>query len=181
MASSSSRRPASDATALMVPAATYPNKIIALDVIGTDPARAQGLSDRLVAHYNSTWLGAEYPVNTEREGYQAPPLDGIWATAPYLHNGTVPTLHTLLLSSTRPRRFTRPTSTDFEHYDPVLVGWRFTDVSAEKPSSTPRRSAFQAKFIVETARFGMGNGGHTFGDRLSEEQRMDLIEYLKTL
>ncbi len=159
----------------------YPNKIVPLDVIGTDPARAQGLSDRLVSHYNSTWLGEEHPVNTERGGYQAPPLDGIWATAPYLHNGSVPTLHALLRSSSRPRRFTRPPSTEFEHYDSIHVGWRFTEVLAEAPASPGRRSAFQSKFIVDTARFGMGNRGHTFGDRLLEEQRMDLIEYLKTL
>ena len=81
------------------------------------PARSYGLSDRLVAHYNSTWLGAEYPVQTKRIGYQAPPLDGIWASAPYLHNGTVPTLHALLDSKTRPAGFTRPPSTDFAHYD----------------------------------------------------------------
>ncbi len=65
------------------------------------------------------------PDDTERAGYQAPPLDGIWATAPYLHNGSVPTLHALLESSSRPRRFTRPPSTDFEHYDTAHVGWKF--------------------------------------------------------
>ncbi len=79
-------------------------------MIGTDRARFEGLSDKLIAHYNATWFGEGYPVNTERVGYQAPPLDGIWATAPYLHNGSVPTLHALLLSSTRPARFTRPAS-----------------------------------------------------------------------
>ena len=57
---------------------------------------SMGSPTGLVAHYNSTWLGAEYPVETKRVGYQAPPLDGIWATAPYLHNGSVPTLHALL-------------------------------------------------------------------------------------
>jgi hypothetical protein len=159
----------------------YPNKIIPLDVIGTDPARSQGLSDRLVAHYNKTWFGAEYPVETKRVGYQAPPLDGIWATAPYLHNGSVPTLHALLESSSRPSRFTRPPSTDFTHYDQGHVGWKFTEVSADELSSTARRSPFQAKFIVDTARFGMSNAGHTFADALSDQERMDLIEYLKTL
>jgi Cytochrome c len=159
----------------------YPNKIITLDVIGTDPARSLGLSDRLIAHYNKTWLGAASPVETKRIGYQAPPLDGVWATAPYLHNGSVPTLHALLASSTRPGRYTRPPSTDFVHYDKAHVGWKFTDVSAEELASTARRSPFQAKFIIDTSRFGMTNGGHTFGDDLSEEERMDLIEYLKTL
>jgi hypothetical protein len=163
------------------PDGRYPNKIVALDVIGTDPARSLGLSDRLVAHYNKTWLGAEYPVDTKRVGYQAPPLDGIWATAPYLHNGSVPTLHTLLQSSSRPARFTRPPSTDFAHFDTAHVGWKFSEVTADEHASTARRSRFQAKFIVDTARFGMGNHGHTFGDKLSEAERMDVIEYLKTL
>ncbi len=150
-------------------------------MIGTDPARSLGLSDRLVSHYNKTWLAAEHPVSTERIGYQAPPLDGIWATAPYLHNGSVPTLHALLSSPSRPARFTRPPSTEFEHYDTTHVGWKFTEVTAEEQSSTARHSPFQARFIVDTARFGMGNRGHTFGDKLAEPERMDLIEYLKTL
>jgi hypothetical protein len=159
----------------------YPNKIVPLDVIGTDSARSLGLSDRLVAHYNKTWLGAEHPVSTERTGYQAPPLDGIWATAPYLHNGSVPTLHELLESSTRPSRFTRPPSTDFEHYDSTRVGWRYREVTASELASTARCTPLEAKFIVDTARFGMGNRGHTFGDQLTERARMELIEYLKTL
>jgi hypothetical protein len=163
------------------PNGKYPNKIVPLDVIGTDPARSLGLSDRLVDHYNKTWLGALCPVNTERVGYQAPPLDGIWATAPYLHNGSVPTLHALLQSSSRPGRFTRPPSTEFTHYDTNHVGWMFSGISADELASTARRSPFQAKFIVDTARFGMGNRGHNFGDALSEAERMELIEYLKTL
>lgn len=163
------------------PEGKYPNKIVPLDVIGTDPARANGLSDRLRSHYNATWFGAEYSMTLEKGGYQAPPLDGLWATAPYLHNGSVPTLHAVLDSSTRPKRFTRPPSTDFEHYDTARVGWKYTEVSAEEVASTRRRSPFQARFMVDTGRFGMGNGGHTFGDDLSEAERMDLIEYLKTL
>jgi mono/diheme cytochrome c family protein len=163
------------------PDGKYPNKIIPLNVIGTDPARFYGLSDRLIAHYNAMWFGAEYPVNTKRIGYQAPPLDGIWATAPYLHNGSVPTLHALLSSAERPNRFTRPPSTDFEHYDSSHVGWKFREVSQDESNSTARRSPFDAKFIVDTSRFGMSNSGHTFGDDLSEDERMDLIEYLKTL
>src|SRR5205823_10282737 len=74
------------------PGGFYPSKVVPLKTIGTDPARALGLSDRLVAHYNTTWFAEEYPSSMKRVGYQAPPLDGIWATAPYLHNGSVPTL-----------------------------------------------------------------------------------------
>jgi mono/diheme cytochrome c family protein len=160
------------------PNGRYPNRIVELEDIGTDPARALGLSDRLVAHYNATWLGADYPADEVLVGYQAPPLDGIWATAPYLHNGSVPTLATLLKSCDRPARFTRPPSTDFSHYDPRQVGWRF-EVVAEP--AAPGLPPHQARFIYDTARFGLGNRGHTFGDQLADDQRWDLIEYLKTL
>lgn len=163
------------------PGGKYPSKIIPLDIIGTDRARFDGLSDRLVAHFNASWFGQIHPVNTTKTGYQAPPLDGLWATAPYLHNGSVPTLHALLDSKTRPKRFTRPPSTDFTHYDTNHVGWKYRDVTAQELKATQKRSRFEAKFIVDTARFGLGNGGHTFGDDLDEDQRMDLIEYLKTL
>lgn len=159
------------------PDGSYPSRIVDLDVIGTDPARALGISDRFVAHYNATWF-ADYPVAEEMIGYQAPPLDGIWATAPYLHNGSVPTLFHVLKSSTRPARFRRPPSTDFAHYDTVKVGWTFETV-AEPPD--PSLPVHEARFIFETARFGLGNGGHTFGDKLSDDERMDVIEFLKTL
>ena len=154
------------------PEGNYPNRIVELKVIGTDPARAHGLSDRLVAHYNATWFGGDYQVETTMTGYQAPPLDGLWATAPYLHNGSVPTLQALLKSSERPARFTRPPSTDFEHYDTTRVGWKH---ATELPPGTDPR------FLYDTSKYGLGNGGHTFGDKLSDPDRDDLIEYLKTL
>jgi hypothetical protein len=159
---------------------SYPGKIVPLGVIGTDPARLAGVSDRAVNHYNATWFGEGHPVDTERVGYQAPPLDGVWASAPYLHNGSIPALHALLESSTRPDRFTRPPTTDFEHYDTRNVGWKFHEPTKQELASK-KRTAYEAHFVYDTSRFGLGNRGHTFGDKLSEEQRMDLIEYLKTL
>jgi hypothetical protein len=160
------------------PGGSYPSKVVPLDVIGTDPARARGLSDRFVAHFNSTWFAEHYKVKEEMVGYQAPPLDGVWATAPYLHNGSVPTLYHLLKSSERPARFRRPPSTDFAHYDPEKVGWK---IEAVESPPDPKLPAFEARFLYDTSRFGLGNRGHTFGDTLSEEERMDVIEYLKTL
>ena len=154
----------------------YPNVIVPLKEIGTDPARAVGLTDRFIAHYNSTWLGEEHPAEIEVIGYQAPPLDGVWATAPYLHNGSVPTLELLLNSSKRPSKFLRPPSTDFVNYDQVNVGWKFETVESPKTLSDDQKHAF-----FDSSRFGLGTGGHTFGDKLSDEQRSDLIEYLKTL
>jgi len=152
---------------------TYPSKIVPLDVIGTDPKRSTGMSDKFVAHYNSTWF-ADYKVSEENIGYQAPPLDGVWATAPYLHNGSVPTLWNLLKSSDRPTQFLRPESTGFEHYDTERVGWKAEPFDPEKPPK-------DAKRVFDASRWGLSNRGHTFGDTLSDADRMAVIEYLKSL
>jgi hypothetical protein len=162
------------------PDSSYPGKIVPLDVIGTDPERLLGISDRVVSHYNSTWFAQIHPVEPKRVGYQAPPLDGIWATAPYLHNGSIPTLRSLLDSSSRPKRFRRPSSTDFENYDSKGVGWKYQEVS-DAELATKKRSAHEAHFIYDTSRFGLSNRGHKFGDKLAETERTELIEYLKTL
>lgn len=154
----------------------YPNRVVELDVIGTDPARARGLSNRLVAHYNTTWLAEDHPADPEMVGYQAPPLDGVWATAPYLHNGSVPTVYHLLKSSSRPARFKRPPSTDFVHFDQANLGWKFETVESSRTLEPG-----EARFLFDSSRFGLGNGGHTFGDKLLEEERMEVIEYLKKL
>jgi mono/diheme cytochrome c family protein len=159
---------------------SYPGKIVPLDVVGTDPARIRGMADRAVAHYNASWFAEIHPVQTDEEdGYQAPPLDGVWASAPYLHNGSVPTLDALLDSPTRPNRFTRPPSTDFEHYDTRKVGWKFEEVA--DLSAEPKQGTHAAHFVYDASRYGLGNGGHTFGDKLDKDTRADLIEYLKTL
>lgn len=155
---------------------TYPNRVVELKVIGTDPARAVGMSERMVAHYNATWFAEEHPADLEMTGYQAPPLRGVWATAPYLHNGSVPTLHHLLRSSERPSRFLRPPSTGFEFYDRNRVGWTFRAVDDSKVLTPEERRRY-----FDASRFGLGNGGHTFGDALGDDARSDLVEYLKTL
>src|SRR5262249_45017619 len=100
---------------------TYPNKIVPLDEIGTDPNRFQGLSEKFGRHYNRSWFAQEQPgwfadgyPGKFTAGYQAPPLDGIWATAPYFHNGSMPTVYHVLSSKARPRIFTRSYRTGVE-------------------------------------------------------------------
>ncbi|QDV32621.1 c-type cytochrome [Tautonia plasticadhaerens] len=157
---------------------TYPNRVVELEVIGTDPARALAPTDSLVSHYNKTWFAEHHPVDEVMTGYQAPPLDGVWATAPYLHNGSVPTLSHLLDSDTRPGRFRRPPSTDFEHYDTGRVGWRVEVLDPVEPEIARRD---RDRSIFDASRFGLGNRGHTFGDPLTDDERRAVIEYLKTL
>ena len=160
--------------------ATYPDLIVSLDIVKTDRARADGVSDRSIDHYNATWFGQVHPVDkTIEDGYKAPPLDGIWATAPYLHNGSVPTLADLLESDRRPDMFLRQPSTDFEHYDRQNVGWK---VQRLDPTTRPKfDDAFATRSVFDASRYGLGNRGHTFGDKLSADERSAVIEYLKTL
>lgn len=99
--------------------------------------------------------------------YKARPLDGIWATAPYLHNGSVANLYELLLPpAQRATRFFVGT----RRFDPVKVGYR-TDAAAPGNS-----------FEFDTTRPGNSNAGHDFGvSRMSEADRQNLLAYLKTL
>lgn len=161
----------------------YPNKLVELDDIGTDPTRAIGISDRAKEHFDQTWFAQETDeqgkklVTSNERGYIAPPLDGIWATAPYLHNGSVPTLYHLLNSKTRPTKYTRSFRTDEADYDHRQVGWKVTLVDNEAVEQHP----LEKRKTYDTTQPGRGNRGHTFGDKLTESERLALIEYLKTL
>jgi len=166
------------------PDGSYPNKIIPLDEIETDPALAEGISAEAAEHYLKSWFAQETGPDGEpwhglnEGGYQAPPLDGVWATAPYLHNGSVPTVYHMLNSQVRPKIYTRSYKTEKEDYDQFRLGWKIT-VLDEPPDSN--LSSFERRKIYDTTLPGRGNGGHTFGDKLSDEERMAVIEYLKTL
>lgn len=105
--------------------------------------------------------------------YKARALDGIWATAPYLHNGSVPTLYDLLKApADRPREFYVGTRI----YDPVNVGYR-PDQAA--PGNASR---FQARDAQGNPIPRNSNEGHDYGvGHLSEAQRLELLEYLKSL
>lgn len=150
----------------------YPNKLVALHIVKTDPLYARYFSQNshLVEWYNKSWFANSTPKSTlqAEDGYVAPPLDGIWASAPYLHNGSVPTLEDLLNSSQRPIKWQRSTSS--YAYDYQKVGWKYTITSKNKGDR-----------IYNTTLPGYGNAGHTFGDKLSPEERSNLIEYLKSL
>jgi hypothetical protein len=165
---------------------TYPNRIIPLEEIGTDPKRFEGITAAFGDYYNQSWFGQErkpwyrgsYRVAGTR-GYQAPPLDGIWATAPYFHNGSVPTVYNVLNSRSRPKVFTRSYRTDLDVYDATKLGWKVEVLSeAPDPKTLP---PIEFRKIYDTTKPGRGNGGHTFGDHLTDEERFAIIEYLKTI
>lgn len=164
---------------------TYPNKVVALEEIGTDRKKHESLEPKFAAAYNASWFAKEpngswffpgYRMN-ETAGYQAPPLDGIWATAPYFHNGSVPTLDGVLNSKTRPKIFTRSYRTNEADYDKAKVGWKIEEVPAPKASL----EAIERRKVYDTNKPGRGNAGHTYGNKLTDEERAAVVEYLKTL
>jgi len=106
--------------------------------------------------------------------YKVRPLNGIWATPPYLHNGSVPNLYALLSPvDERPKKFYLGS----REYDPANVGYR--------------TESFPGGFEFDTSIRGNRNTGHEFsnekqkpgviGAALSPDERRALIEYLKTL
>jgi len=125
------------------------------------------------AHTVSSATREEWEPLSRRPGqwraplsYPARSLAGAWSTAPYLHNDSVPTLYDLLLPvAQRPARF----YTGSREFDPQRVGY-LSDTGAPG-----------ALFEFDTALPGNSNAGHVYGGELSDAERWDLVEYLKTL
>jgi mono/diheme cytochrome c family protein len=156
----------------------FPNELVPLATIGTDPERAIAADEESLARIARTgfdrWIDAE---NTA--GYVAPPLTGVWATAPYLHNGSVPTLWQLMNPQYRPERFL--VGGHALDYDAVGIALGRIDATGlygyaagYHPWSTPA--------VYDTREAGKGNRGHEREfDGLTVEQKRELLEYLKLL
>lgn len=149
-------------------------RVTPIDEIATD----RGRLDSYTAHFaeiqrdytkDRSWAFERF---RKTNGYSNLPLDGIWARAPYLHNGSVPTLADLLQpAEQRPRSFFVGDLT----YDSNRVGFRHD--SAEAPDG-------RRLMLLNTAERGNGNQGHSgppYGTELSDAEREALLEYLKTL
>jgi hypothetical protein len=163
---------------------TYPSKVVPLKKLGTDPTLARAMTPKNLEYFNKSWLAQEKGPDgkpflvADTGGYLAPPLDGVWATAPYLHNSSVPTVYHVLNSKARPAYFTRSYGTAKEDYDPERLGVKHTEL---KGGPDPKLPPIEQRKVYDTTRPGQSNAGHPFGDDLSEAERMAVIEYLKTL
>jgi len=150
----------------------YPNLLIPASVIKTDSAlfKSNYQNQQFIDWFNKSWFSqGDHPARLEPfNGYVAPPLDGIWCTSPYLHNGSVPTVEAVLNSKIRPEYWQR----DFDNpkYDNEKLGWEFSI-----------RTGSSGNSVYNTNLRGYGNYGHYFGDQLSDKERKAVIEYLKTL
>jgi cytochrome c5 len=119
----------------------------------------------------ATWTPSS---QTGAAGYKGRPLNGIWATAPYLHNGSVPNLYELLLPvEQRSKTFTLGS----REFDPVRVGYAMDQ---------PKQADGYTPFTFDASVKGNWNKGHEFlttqdGTPFTDEQRWQLVEYMKTL
>jgi mono/diheme cytochrome c family protein len=143
----------------------------ALQGIDTDPERmwTWNKENAIAANRTVREFGIERKGLVEENlvGYNIPFLDGLWLRAPYLHNGSVPTLQDLLLPpEARPKKFWR----GYDLYDPVNVGFVSSGANAERVGS-----------VFDTTLRSNGNGGHVFGTMLPDAEKQALLEYLKTL
>lgn len=156
----------------------YPASLVPLDVVQTDSMLVDFMHGDGVPYldwFNRSYLG-QLSVAAPGPGYVAPPLDGIWATAPFLHNGSVPSISLLLNSTVRPDywRHTVDDASDPDSYDQIELGWAYEVLSEDL-------AAEASKTLYNTKLPGYSNTGHRFGDHLSETERAAVIEYLKTL
>ena len=137
--------------------------------VGTDPHRLAMWTPASAAAYNAYGNAHAWKFSHFRstKGYTSVPLDGLWLRAPYLHNGSVPSLADLLEPvDKRPRLFWR----GYDVFDSTRVG--FESMSAEaKRIGTP----------FDVTKPGNSNAGYTYGTMLTPEQKRALLEYLKSL
>jgi hypothetical protein len=152
------------------------DKVVPVEELGTDRNRVDAFTEELRAELNKigpyfvmggteSWMLRHFE---KTNGYVSTLLDGIWLRAPYLHNGSVPTLKDLLNKpDQRPKEFYRGNDV----YDWVNVGFKW-NVSEQNGWTF---------FRYDTAAMGNDNGGHLYGTELPENEKKALIEYLKTL
>jgi len=140
--------------------------------LGVDPARLDSYTQKFRDYQVANFFGGtpyQFKKFEKTDGYANLPLDGLWLRAPYLHNGSVPTLADLLNApAQRPVAFVRGVDT----LDPARGGF-------VAPACTPPAAPAGA-FCYDTRLPGNGNGGHVYGVTLPADQKSDLLAYLLT-
>jgi cytochrome c553 len=140
--------------------------------VGTDRLR-QAVFDQALAKAVERTAYRKLITVTNGRGYVAPPLTGIWASAPYLHNGSVPTLSALFSPTKRAAKF----QVGGHALDFTNVGINLAADGKFPSNYIP----FAQPVWTDTAKAGRGNAGHRFGENLTEQEKRELIEFLKRL
>jgi hypothetical protein len=142
---------------------SFPNKLVLQQEMNSDPQRWLSVSDSLVKEMEQSVWNKTLSIN-QTKGYVAPILEGLWSSAPYMHNGSIPTLWAFMRPEKRPASF----NVGNQNLDMDHVGIE--------------NSANQISEIYDTTKSGRGNQGHAKEfENLSEDDKDDLLEFLKTL
>jgi hypothetical protein len=173
---------------------SYPERIVPIEEVRTDPVRLNALSIAHRRDYGRNWIneyGKAGDVVADPGGYLAPPLNGVWASAPYFHNGSVPTLWHVLHPDERPVVWARtddqndpqgldrsPEESMAADYDAERVGVAASQFDAPPPATA---SAADRHRYFDTRRFGKSATGHDFPNVLDQRERRAVLEYLKAL
>ena len=142
--------------------------VIPIVELGTDRHRLDAWKGNDATALNALGEGRDWKFSAFRksDGYVAVPLNGVWLRAPYLHNGSVPSLADLLEpAERRPREFWR----GYDVYDPATVGFVSSGAEASRIGT-----------LHDVSKPGNGNAGHTYGIELPTERKRVLLEFLKT-
>ncbi len=159
-------------------------KVFPLAEIGTDRHRVDSYTQFLLEAQQDYTKGYFWSFKhfTKTDGYASHPLDGIWARAPYLHNGSVATMWDLLTpADQRPQAFT----IGGDVYDQTKMGFVHETLTGSHNTGYKRSDGTTYTgnaFVLDTKRRGNGNQGHTgaeYGTELSDDEKRALIEYFK--
>jgi hypothetical protein len=145
-------------------------QVTPLTELKTDAERNRAFDQAMADRMNTIGAGRPWHFHRFRptNGYANHPLDGIWLRAPYLHNGSVPTLRDLLKAEAeRPKTFYRGNDV----YDTKNLGF-VSDVA---------EAGGRNFYLFDTKAKGNSNSGHLYGIELSDADKDALLEYLKTL
>jgi len=161
-------------------------KFIPWKVVKTDRERLDFVTPEFLNLIDKSPLNdlMKYKNRTEK-GYIAPRLWGIWSRFPYLHNGSIPTISDLLNTpKNRPNVFDLFKSGEKERFDEKKLGLLINrDVDSRDYKKLLRKANRGKRSVYSTSRVGHANKGHVFSfyKTMTEENKKDLIEYLKTL
>ena len=153
------------------PDGQYIGQVVSNHELGVDPERSNAFNEEMAGYMNQIGHKEEMPWAFTgfrvTDGYVNGVLDGVWLRAPYLHNGSVPSLRDLLNPvEQRPQTFYKGNDV----YDQINIGY----------VSDQARNDNREFFRFDTRLRGNGNSGHLYGTRLSAADKDALIEYLKT-
>jgi hypothetical protein len=158
---------------------SFPNKLIPQEVMQTDETRWRQLTASIPEFVETNIISKYIKVPQPLGGYVAPILTGVWESAPYFHNGSIPTLRDLFFPQERPAKFQFGGGhyLDFEKVG-ILLDSR-ADGVAIYPKQVKLRSSY---LIYDTSEPGRSNRGHEKQVQdLTADEKIQIIEFLKLL